>query len=473
MRGRALAIGLASVVASAGPSCSATGDPERGAGGAAAGGGAGAAGSGGLGAAGGSGWGGDAALPPPTGARLLGTVWGPHADGQAPLFPIAGALVAAFLDPPAALPTSVACGECVGIPTGIPWTTSAADGTFHLDVTPGATFWLTVQKGQFRRVRQYTAPSATGEVAVEPELTSLPNHSDVAIGDAMPRIALVYGDYDHIEDVFAKVGLGSEDGAYGHAWGTEAGHFDVFDNSGPGEPKHGEPLANLLGNPARMAEYQVILFACSYNANFAFMNNSGTQQALRDWVWKGGKLYVSDYAMPVVEMPWHDFVWFTNPLSSGCNENAFPPTCNHGPPFDSKATIPDQPTADWLSAMGQLSGLVVKENWNTIGELFEGVVGQDQGGAPLKQKPKVWVQGPWSYPKEDLESFGQDPATWDLSEHPLTVTWPYNCGRVLYTTYHTVGGTLGGRHPGLIAQERILFHLLMELTVCPEIPVVR
>ncbi len=43
----------------------------------------------------------------------------------------------------------------------------------------------------------------------------------------------------------------------------------------------------------------------------------------------------------------------------------------------------------------------------------------------------------------------------------------------LYSTYHTVGGTNGGRHAGLIGQELMIFYMLMEMTTCPEIPIVK
>lgn len=94
-------------------------------------------------------------------------------------------------------------------------------------------------------------------------------------------------------------------------------------------------------------------------------------------MWNGGKLYVSDYAMPVVEMAWNEFIWFTNPVHGGCTENQFPPNCNHGPPFDSPAASPDPGLSDWLKAMGALDGLVVKENWDTIGGLTKSKVGVD------------------------------------------------------------------------------------------------
>jgi hypothetical protein len=54
--------------------------------------------------------------------------------------------------------------------------------------------------------------------------------------------------------------------------------------------------------------------------------------------------------------------------------------------------------------------------------------------------------------------------------HPFTISFQYGCGRILFTTYHTVGTTGSGRHPGLYEQELTLFYLIMEIGVCQEDP---
>ncbi|MBI5482071.1 MAG: hypothetical protein HY906_24665 [Deltaproteobacteria bacterium] len=405
-------------------------------------------------------------VAPPTGARLHGQVWGPGHQ-----FPVAGALVAAYRARPDDIPETIYCEECVELPPDVARTTSGPDGSFQLEVLPGQIYFLAVQKGQFRRVREYAAPTDVGDYSVEEQYTTLPSRKDQTAGDMIPNIALVFGDYDAIQDLLAKVGIGQDDGAYGLQWGSEAGVFDVYDNSMPGSgvEHHGEPLASLLGNPARMAGYHLILFACSYNANFDFMANATAQANVRDYVRGGGKLYVSDYAYPVVEMPWPEFIWFTDELHGGCVENRFPDGCNHGPPFEAPSRSLDGNLSAWLLAVdSSVSGTSptatfrTKENWDTIGSVAAGFVGVDPvSGADVTQDPKVWVEGTWNYAAEDA------PPEFDRSTyHPFTVSWPFGCGRVLYTTYHTVGTTTGARHPGFLTQELILWYLVMELQVC-------
>lgn len=401
----------------------------------------------------------------PWGARLGGTVWGP---GH--VFPVSGALVA-FLDaPPAELPAGAYCERCIEVAPGEYSTTSRPDGTFTLELPPGASGWLVVQKGQFRLVTAYAAPGEIGDHVLDEALTTLPTRNDPASGRSIPHIALVYGDYDAIQDVLAKAGL-SEQAGYGHVWGSEAGVFDVFDNHGAGGEPHGEPLSALLRDFDRLSSYHIVFFACSYNANFAFMDDPLIQSNLRDYVRSGGRLYVTDYAYRVVEMPWSEFIWFEDSLHGGCVESRTPDGCNHGPPFDSPSRSLDRGLSEWLLAIDDRATgtsphaeFQTRENWDTIGAVMPGYAGDDpETGAPTTVTPTVWVEGPWSYLPEEA------PSDWDReTHHPLTVTFPFGCGRVLYTTYHTVGGTTGGRHPGFDVQELVLWYLLMEIQVCSE-----
>ena len=88
---------------------------------------------------------------------------------------------------------------------------------------------------------------------------------------------------------------------------------------------------------------------------------------------------------------------------------------------------------------------------------------------PVRGLPTTWVEGPWNYTADDLDGTGHTVDTWDYeTQHPFTVSFQYGCGRVLFTTYHTVGSTSGGRHPGLYEQELTLFYLIMEIGVCQD-----
>jgi len=51
---------------------------------------------------------------------------------------------------------------------------------------------------------------------------------------------------------------------------------------------------------------------------------------------------------------------------------------------------------------------------------------------------------------------------------PATVAWPFYCGRVAYTVYHTEAN--GGAE--LLLQEKIMMYLIMEVQTCSTGPIV-
>ncbi|MFO8070289.1 MAG: hypothetical protein R6V85_00320 [Polyangia bacterium] len=408
--------------------------------------------------------------------RLIGTVLGPGG-----LFPVARALVAAYQDPGAIpeIPDGVYCEECVDI-TGIPAEQTSPDGLFCLDVEAGSELHLAVRKGQFLRVREYVAPDSPGEeIELDQDLLTLPSQRDDQAGDMVPSMALAIGDYDRVEDVLAKAEMGEVSPSYLFVEGSEVGIWDAYDNAGDGswpDGDYGLPIEDLLRDLGRMLQYHIIFVPCTYNSaegNYLALEPE-VQQNLRDYVWAGGKLYVSDYSYYLVEMAWNDFLDFANPIAGSCDETALPGGCNHGPAFDTPGTVLDDLMLEWLAVLMDEDGLEIEdlllmENFDTIGALGEGVVGLDPDTQEeIVQQPKVWVEGPWAYEEEDWP----DPEFDAESPHPLTVTWPYNCGRVVYTTYHTIGST-GDGHYGLHYQEAILYFLVMELGVCQDdVPVV-
>jgi hypothetical protein len=51
---------------------------------------------------------------------------------------------------------------------------------------------------------------------------------------------------------------------------------------------------------------------------------------------------------------------------------------------------------------------------------------------------------------------------------PLNVTFNYGCGKVLFTTYHTIGALVGAPRPEMITQEKILLYLVLDIAVCTD-----
>lgn len=380
---------------------------------------------------------------------LQGTVLGPGGD-----FPVSGALVAAYPIPPDPIPSVVYCEPCAE--PGVAHAFSEPDGTFELAVTAGGHYYLVTQKGQFRRVREYDAPPGGGTFLLDQETTTLPSRTDAAMGDTIPNIALATGSYDDMEDIFGKVDMGQVDASGAFIWGSENGIFDAYYNGGESVPQNFE---TLLADLTAMKNYHIIFAPCS--SNNPAIEDPVIQQNIRDYVWDGGKWYIADWSYEFVEFVWPEFLEFTGDSGSACDQTSLG-SCDHGPSFDSDGHAVDPDLKAWLEAMGIFDNdLALLENWDTIGSIAASFVGYDpeHGTGPngeLYLEPKVWVEGPIPW------NMGMS-----TEDHPLTLSWPYNCGRVLFTTYHSVG-EMSGPHVGLLPQEMILFYLVMEIGLCQD-----
>ncbi len=375
---------------------------------------------------------------------LQGTVWGP---GK--LFPVSGAVVAAYTRMPDPIPDHVYCDACAE--PGVAHVMSAPDGSFELQLMPGYHYYLAVQKGQFRRVREYDAPGGGGTILLPDDYTTLPSRTDLANGDTIPKIALATGSYDKMEDIFGKVGMGSVDSNGEFNWGSENGVFDVYYNGGH---QVAQDFNDLIHDLDRLKQYHIVFVPCSDSG--ADYYNDTVQENIRQYVWDGGKWYVADWSEEFIENVWPEFIQYGN-----CDNDES--DCDSFDEYTTPGHAVDQDLADWLQGHGiDPNNLSLEENWDAIASTDSGFVGYDDelGTGPnheMYMPPKVWVEG------SDVPSYGTS---------PLTVSWPYNCGRVVYTTYHSVG-SMGSGHSGLLPQEEILFYLVMEIGICQDTPIVK
>jgi hypothetical protein len=74
--------------------------------------------------------------------------------------------------------------------------------------------------------------------------------------------------------------------------------------------------------------------------------------------------------------------------------------------------------------------------------------GVDENGNAVTITPKVWAS----------TMVGSGPKV-------ATVSFQDRCGRVMYSTYHAEGTDNGGSKT-LLAQEKALFHVLLEVSAC-------
>ncbi len=421
----------------------------------------------------------DAGTPDAAGPRgaVRGTVWAPgNAPGMAPagqMIPVSGALVYLSATRPDPIPQHAYCEACVAEPPRAVF--SDARGSFVLADRPVGTWWLVIQKGQFRREVQVTIEDGA-DIVLDPADTVLPSRHDPDNGMWIPRIALATGSYDHMEDIFGKLGMGSVDSSGAFADGSLGGEIDVWSNGGRelGAPVRGT-LAELVRDVDQLLQYHIVFIPCSGDSNTSVLRDTAALENLRRYVSEGGNLYVTDWSGE-----WHDNVFpaFVTLAGAGVDtpSGAFDlirevwTTARFGNADGSAYDSPDGEAVDpdlhaWLDGQRgptaesdtvvafDASRFYVEGSWNTIDAVNRVQVGTDRAGDPIYNEPHVWVIG-----SADTGIFGGGGG-----KKPLTVTYePVGCGRVLYSTYHTTDDT----HPGLAPQERVLVYLIMQIGTC-------
>jgi hypothetical protein len=355
--------------------------------------------------------------PPQSIGTLTGKVVMPEGT-----IPLSDALVYLTSERPGPIPKEAYCDKCVALDS-FAFTYSKPDGTFELPAYQAGTQWLVVQKGQFRRFRSIEVK--TGTQTVPQPLTTLPGMTNDDVGDTTPRMLLMPGQWDHIDKSLKKIGV------------TD---FEKF-----------EPGLNLSAYDAKLKEfpkYHIIFFPCTGTVN----SNGGSgpacsvsvdpkmRDAAKDFVARGGKLYVSDWSYEYVRQGWPGAVsWVgeTSTIGSGCQPGG----------ADSPAQFDDKSLNDWMSAIGE-GNATLKAAWSTIASV-KPFPSLDENGKSFTQTPKVWA------------SVKQASGT-----HPATVSFQDRCGRVLYSTYHAEGSDSVFGQGDFLAQEKALMHILLEVGVC-------
>ena len=335
--------------------------------------------------------------------------------------PIAGALVYLTQKKPDPIPTGNFCDACVALEKTVPQTLTKFDGTFELTANRLGKQFVVIQKGQFRRVVEIEVK--LGDVAMSKSDTILPTRSNTSTGDTVPSILVLDTNYDDIEETLGRLGVGTIEKA-----------------------DQATRLA-LLKDPARLAKYQIIFLPCGtcatrggiFPANDDALDAT-VQKNLKEWVQKGGKLYVTDFAYSFINETWKDYVTFAP--NRGCESDD----------YDTPANIQDPGLKEWLD--GQNDKTFTFENaWIKIDRVNEVTV-PDATGGTKRIVPKVWASG--------LDA-GRN--------RPMTVSFEDRCGRVLYSAYHTEGSA-GGSGGGLLPQEKALMYVLFEMSTCLIDPVI-
>ena len=411
----------------------------------------------------------------PTCVTVTGRVWAPKwAPGDVPAgqeIPVFGATVYVTDQRPAAIPQQTYCESCADTPQGS--VSSKHDGSFELSVTGAGHYWLVIEKGSFRLEQELDL--APGTTTLAPQNTTLPSKHDPANGAWIPKVAIVKGDYDAIEDILGKIGFGS---MANNKMTTPDGELTFYTWGGSGNTG----AEYLVQNISELRKYHIVFFPCSTLVNDTLLKDEANLKNIRQFVADGGKLYVTDWSGEVGDRA------FPPQIQLGSDGFGTPDTVGTYDPMtltgnittygdadgniydseDGKAIDPDlhmwlglqtAPTeTNPVPSMINADQFQVHHNWNWIQKLNSVMKGTDEMNQPVYDDPKAWVTA------SDEDGHGPK---------PVAVTFePAGCGKVLFSTFQTSGASASDSHAGLTAQERVLLFLIMEISDCTKNPII-
>jgi hypothetical protein len=364
---------------------------------------------------------------PPAIGYVAGKVVAPEGT-----IPIAGALVYLTRAEPAPIPSGVYCDKCVRLDS-FSFTYSEPDGTFRLPVHAEGQFFMVTQKGQFRRVRRVTV--AKGEQRVNADDTRLPGKTDAANGDTIPKMFVAEANWDSIANSLRKLGVRE------YTTPPPATFPPTF------PPPPGD---DTLTNAAKLNGYHIVFVPCSGSTandigsgpacTNIYAPDSNGKRVMKDFIQAGGKLYVTDWSYEYVNQTWPGFVQFKSMNGSGIGS-----ACTIGS-YSGDAKWEDPSLSSWMSAIGEGNARLEKSYIRI--DSTRPQPGLDEEGRSTTITPKVWAS-----------------TQVDGSSRIATVSFQDRCGRVLYSTYHAEGTDNGGSNT-LLAQEKALFHILLEVATC-------
>ncbi|MBI3897773.1 MAG: carboxypeptidase regulatory-like domain-containing protein [Gammaproteobacteria bacterium] len=396
-----------------------------------------------AGCGGGGNGGGDESTPHGT---VSGTVYAPNGTD-----PIANALVYQPQADKALRPFSRAASNCEE--PGVAYvvkTCTGPDGTFQLSGLVSGSTTLVIAKGLFKKTIVVTV-ATDGTVALSKEQSTLPNAE--TDGAQVPRIAIVTGAYDRMEDVFAKLGLGTVDANGRLMLGTE--RFTLYSGTGDLLPTSYRKFDVLLADIGELKKYDLIVINCGtdYEDSLA---SADVRARLRQYVIDGGRIYATDLSYDFIEQPFPEFVDFagSDEVAAGAPEHLSAAELGKEG-ITTNASVLDVSLSGWLGlsvTCGPNASNCVNGDGTVHVEDFLGgwaVINGAHAGANVK----FWTEGNVSWYS------GPTLTETTSGVKPLTLNFTVGAGKVLFSSYHTSGSP----HTHFLAQERILQYLIFEI----------
>jgi len=326
--------------------------------------------------------------------------------------------------------------------------------SFSISSLEAGTQWITIQKGGFRVDIQVTLGAGETRTLTDAEST-LPSTEDPEAGRWLPRIAIALGQYDRLEEILGKMGLGSIDSSGALQEGSLSDVVHIYENGSRDVGPTEGTLTELVSNPSLMLEYSLILIPGSGSAHTAALQAQTNLRNIRDYIEAGGTLY-------------------TTAWSGEWADNVFPAFVTLGDNgADTPATAFDQNTVTWNTAQfGNADGANYTSPateavdsglfaWldGQIGPLVGGGTGSiDAGSFAISESWNLIVS------ESDTTTWVTGGAPGSEGKLPMAVSYePVGCGRVAFSVNHATDRDV---HPGLVPQERLALYAMLALLDC-------
>lgn len=328
-----------------------------------------------------------------------------------------------------------AAASAAGDPPGVPhqaYDYTEPDGSFELTNVPTGSQSIVMQKGAFSKTVSYTV--VAGANVMPAADTTLP----ASDGSSM---LVVTGDYDYIENVLAKLGLGDVDSGGSLVIGTES--FDLVDGNSSLADADYDNFDTFFATPANFDNYRTIFLNCGNHYEESFLADTAAVAKLKSWVAAGGRLYCTDWSYDFCEQLWPERISFYGGIGAD-GLTATPGTPDFAQLGASMDTVPctinDAFMLSWMDGVGATN---TDDTFDVIEWLPAWVPMIEVAG-----DVKVWATGSVTY--------GFPAVSNDL---PVTVSFADGTGVVMFSSYHTEDfGTVE-----LTAQDRVLQYLIFEI----------
>jgi hypothetical protein len=308
-------------------------------------------------------------------------------------------------------------------------TRTNSKGEFTLNV-PKGDYTITLSKGKF---------STRQDISVE-EDNPVTNFTI----DVLPKIAVVTGHYDKIENILYNIGLVNPvngDPLFDIVEGINlSGKNEVNSsnhNHGPIntnkndylEPNVDFDFGDLIMSPELLAEYDIIFLNCGLNESKTEYNDN-----ILNYVSNGGILYTTDWAFKYLNGVTNDnteYLEFYTPEKSGVSTST-------------EAEILDQGAIAWLEINFGISIDSIVE--------IEGFLNSWQVVNSFNPDTAVsWINGPVEYNDENGDVIAEN--------KDLAFTFLVGDGGVFYSSFHTHGTV-----EGFTDLDRVMEYFVFELS---------